>query len=123
LHTPLVDACRALIRARLSALADEVSGSARLFESALRDFRELALPFEEALATIVMATVLEPTTPELRAAADAARDILVRLQAAPFSERLDALVEPRQAADASGSPRQRATASSDGRSSSTPLSR
>jgi hypothetical protein len=66
-----------------------------------------------------MATVLEPTTPELRAAADAARDILVRLQALPFIERLDEVVEPRQAAGASGSSGQRARASSDWSGSST----
>jgi hypothetical protein len=37
-----------------------------------------------------MATLLEPTTPEVLAAAEAAREILVRLGAAPFIARLDA---------------------------------
>jgi class 3 adenylate cyclase/tetratricopeptide (TPR) repeat protein len=123
LHTPLVDACRALIRAGLSALAHEASGSARLSENALREFRGLAIPFEEAMATIVLATVLDSDTPELPALVDAARDILVRLQAAPFIEVLDSLVESRHAADASGPSRLRDTASSDDRSGSTPLSR
>ena len=37
-----------------------------------------------------MATLLEPADPEVRAAAEAAREILVRLRAAPFIARLDA---------------------------------
>jgi hypothetical protein len=99
LHTPLVDACRALIGAGLSVLANEVSGPARLFESALRDFRGLALPFEEALATIVMATLLDPAEPEVRAAADAAREILSRLGATPFLARLDAAMQRHPSAE------------------------
>jgi len=39
-----------------------------------------------------MATLLEPTLPEVNAAADAARDILTRLRAAPFLDRLAAAV-------------------------------
>ena len=37
-----------------------------------------------------MAILLDPADPEVRAAAEAAREILVRLGAAPFIERLDA---------------------------------
>jgi hypothetical protein len=37
-----------------------------------------------------MGTLLDPADPEVRAAADAAREILVRLEAAPFLARLDA---------------------------------
>jgi two-component system sensor histidine kinase DesK len=87
---PLVDAYRALIRVGLSALTNDVSGPARFCEDALRHFRVLALPFEEALATIVMATLLDPAEPEVRAAAAAAREILTRLGATPFILPLDA---------------------------------
>ena len=41
-----------------------------------------------------MATLLDPTNPEVRAAAEAAREILVRLEAAPFIARLDAAMAP-----------------------------
>jgi hypothetical protein len=37
-----------------------------------------------------MATLLDPSDPEVRAAAEAAREILVRLGAKPFLERLEA---------------------------------
>lgn len=37
-----------------------------------------------------MAQLLDPDEPEVRAAADTAREILVRLEAAPFIARLDA---------------------------------
>jgi hypothetical protein len=37
-----------------------------------------------------MATLLDPSEPEVQAAAEAAREILVRLRAAPFIARLDA---------------------------------
>ena len=37
-----------------------------------------------------MVTLLEPTDPEVRAGAEASREILVRLEAAPFIARLDA---------------------------------
>jgi len=36
-----------------------------------------------------MASLLDPAEPEVRAAADAAREILIRLRAQPFLERLD----------------------------------
>jgi hypothetical protein len=40
-----------------------------------------------------MAILLDPSVPEVRAAADAARTTLVRLGAAPFVARLDAALE------------------------------
>ena len=38
-----------------------------------------------------MATLLDPDIPEVQAAADAAMDILTRLEAAPFVARLEAV--------------------------------
>jgi hypothetical protein len=52
-----------------------------------------------------MATLLDPADPEVRAAADAAREILVRLRAAPFIARLDAaLARPSDGAGHSAAP-------------------
>jgi hypothetical protein len=57
-------------------------------------WRDLGLVWDEALCAIDMARVLDPTDPEVRAAADAAREILVRLEAARFIDRLDAALAP-----------------------------
>ena len=90
LHAPLVEARGAVIRAGLAALEGDLDRSARLFERALRDFQHLNLPFEEASAAIVMATVLDPASPEVRSAAERARAILVGLRAEPFLDQLEA---------------------------------
>jgi len=58
--------------------------------SALRSWRDLGLAWDEALAGVDMALLLDPTDPWVRANAEAAREILVRLEAAPFIARLDA---------------------------------
>jgi hypothetical protein len=55
-----------------------------LYREALRCWRDLGLAWDEALCAIDMATLLDPADPEVRAAAEAAREILVRLEAAPF---------------------------------------
>jgi hypothetical protein len=56
-----------------------------------------------------MATLLDPTDPEVRAAAEAAREILVRLRAAPFIARLDAALA--RSSDPAGHPAAPTTAS------------
>ena len=89
LHFPLVETRRTVLRAGLAALEGEATGSARLFEVASREFRELGVPFEEALATIVMASVLDPGSPEVRAAVERAGEILTKLRAQPFLHQLE----------------------------------
>ena len=61
-------------------------------------WRTLGLAWDEALAGIDMATLLDPAEQEVRAAAEGARAILVRLGAAPFIERLDAAMAGQAAA-------------------------
>jgi hypothetical protein len=61
-----------------------------LYCDALRDWRDLGLVWDEALCGLDMATLFDPAEPEVRTAADDAREILVRLEAAPFLARLDA---------------------------------
>jgi hypothetical protein len=51
-----------------------------------------------------MATILDPTDPEVRAAAEAARETLVRLEAAPFVARLDAAMARSGGPAAAGRP-------------------
>jgi len=61
-----------------------------LYRDALRAWRDLGLAWDEALCGLDMALLLDPADPEVHAAAGTAREILVRLEAAPFIARLDA---------------------------------
>ena len=78
-----------MIRAGLAGLAGDVPESIRLFQTAFAELRSVGVPFDESLAGILMASVLDPSLPEVRAAADRAREILVRLGAQAFLEQLD----------------------------------
>ncbi len=65
------------------------------YREALRAWQGLGLVWDEALCSIDMATVLDASDGEVRAAADAGRAILARLGAGPMLERLDsALARP-----------------------------
>jgi len=92
LHLPLVDARRHVLRAGLAALSGDAPATVRGFELALAAFRSIGTPFDEALAAILMARVLDPDLAENREATARARDILVGLRATPFLEQLDAAV-------------------------------
>ncbi len=89
-HTPVVDARRTAIQAGLAALEERTGEAAGLFQDALRRLRELGMPFDEGLTAIDMAMMLDPAAHDVRAATDAAREILERLGAVPFIARLDA---------------------------------
>ncbi len=88
-HGPAIEAGRTTIRAGIAALESRSSDALALYRDALREWRDLGLVWDEALCGVDMATLLDPADPEVRAAADAAREILVRLQAAPYLARLD----------------------------------
>jgi tetratricopeptide (TPR) repeat protein len=89
-HGPAVEADRKTIRAGIAALDGRPGDAMALYREALRAWRDLGVPWDEALCAIDMATLLDPSEPEVRAAAEAAREILVRLEARPFIARLDA---------------------------------
>ncbi len=90
LHGPAIEATRSTISAGLAAL-DGRSDEARLtYRTALRSWRDLGLPFDEALTAIDMATLLDPAESEVRVAAESARETLARLGAKPFLARLEA---------------------------------
>jgi class 3 adenylate cyclase/tetratricopeptide (TPR) repeat protein len=89
-HGPVVEAERLTFRAGLAALEGRSGDALTLYRDALRAWRDLGLPWDEALCGLDMALVLDPSEPEVRTAADAARDVFVRLGAAPFVARLDA---------------------------------
>src|SRR4029077_7849978 len=85
-----VDNDRATIHAGIAALEGRTAEAMAGYRQALGVWRDLGLVWDEALCAIDMATVLDPSEPEVRAAGEAAREILVRLRAVPFIERLDA---------------------------------
>ena len=85
-----IDADRATILAGIAGLEDRTAEALAGYRQVLGVWRDLGLVWDEALCAIDMATVLDPTDPEVRAAGEAAREILVRLRAVPFVERLDA---------------------------------
>jgi class 3 adenylate cyclase/tetratricopeptide (TPR) repeat protein len=89
-HGPAVEADRRTIRAGLAALEGPPADALPLYREAIRGWRDLGLAWDEALCGIDMASLLDPADSEVRTAADAAREILVRLGAAPFIARLDA---------------------------------
>ena len=89
-HGRATKADRLSIRAGLAALEGRRADALSLYRDALRAWRDLGLPWDEALTTIDMAALVDPAEPEVRAAAGAAREILARLRAQPFLERLDA---------------------------------
>ena len=89
-HGRVVDLNRRTILAGLVALEGRPRDALSAFCEALAGWRDLGSPWRVALTAITMATLLEPADPEVQAAAKAAREILVRLKAAPFIARLDA---------------------------------
>ncbi len=92
-HGPAIDAGAASIQAGLAALDRRPADALALYRDAIRRFRAMGAPLDEAFTAIEMATLLDPTEPEVRAAAASAREILTRLGARPFVARLDAAMD------------------------------
>ena len=83
----------ATIRAGIAALEGRRTDAIAGYREVLRGWRTAGLTFDEALATVDMATVLAPTEREMPEAATdiaEARATLIRLGARPFLERLGA---------------------------------
>ena len=89
LHSPVVDARLLTMHAWTSAVGGRASEAPGLFQEALAAWRALELVWDEAMTGIDVATLLDPTTPEVRAIADSTRTILQRLGASPYLARLD----------------------------------
>ncbi|MFI5199988.1 MAG: hypothetical protein ACHQXL_06405, partial [Candidatus Limnocylindrales bacterium] len=90
IHGPFIEARRTELRAGLAALDDRPADALVLYQDALRRYLALGVEIDQAFTAIEMATLLDPTLPEVIAAGEVARDILVRLRAKPFIARLDA---------------------------------
>src|SRR5437899_12619972 len=92
-RAPTVEARRWTIGAGLAAAEGRRAESLAMYRDALRRWRDLGLVFDEALACIDMATLLDTDEPEVRAAAQSARAILERLGAKPLLARLEAAMQ------------------------------
>ena len=99
-HGSVVELRRMTIRAGLAAMEGRSADALALYREALRGWRDAGLPWDQALTGIDMATLLEPSEPEVRSAAGSAREILVRLGAKPFLQRLDAAMARSGSAEA-----------------------
>ena len=91
----VVLADRLTIRAGIAALEGRPDDALSMYRDALRAWRDLGLAWDEALCGIDMATLLDPTRAEVLEAVGVAREILVRLEAAPFVARLYAALRRR----------------------------
>ncbi len=109
-HGPVAEIHRATLRAGLAALDGKAAEALGLYRDALRGLHDLGLPWDEALTAVDMASVLDPTDPEVGAAAETARQILVGLGARPFLERLETALA-RTAAPGADAPSPRGRAS------------
>ena len=89
--TALPPSCGATtIRAGIAALDGRTGEAIALFRVAREGWRDIGLPWEEALVGIDMATLLDAREPEVVAAAARSREILTGLRARPFLDRLEA---------------------------------
>ena len=86
-----VDLDLATLRAGIAAREGRRAESASAYREALRGWRQLGLAFDEALAALDMALLLDPSEPDLRALVDTGRETLRRLGARPLLDRLDAI--------------------------------
>src|SRR4029079_706232 len=64
--------------AGIAALDGRPANAAPLSREALREWRDFALAWDEALCGLDMVTLLDPTEPEVREIAESTRGILVR---------------------------------------------
>jgi len=103
-HGSLIEARRISIGAGLAALDGRPADALSLYRDAIGRFRDLGMPLDEAFTAIEMASLLGPAEPDVGAAANAAREILTRLGAKPFLERLEAaMTRPSPASGEAGS--------------------
>jgi hypothetical protein len=89
-RTLTIDTRRKVMHAGIAALEGDMDVASRLFLEAIQTWREMKLGFEEAQTGVDIVTVLDPSVPEVKAVAMSTRQLLERLGARPYLERLDA---------------------------------
>jgi class 3 adenylate cyclase/tetratricopeptide (TPR) repeat protein len=89
LPTPRLAAERLAIRGGLAGLEGRPADAIRLYLEALAGYREIGFLFPQAQTAIEMATVLDPSIPEVAAAIEAGSAILTRLRARAYLDQLE----------------------------------
>ncbi|HEY4754364.1 MAG TPA: hypothetical protein VIH37_13840, partial [Candidatus Limnocylindrales bacterium] len=84
----MLDANAAALGAGITALQGRPDEALNAYRGALRLLKDVGARFDAALVAIDMATLLDPAHQEVRAAASDARELLGRLGAQPFLDRL-----------------------------------
>jgi len=87
-HGQAISTERIAMRAGLAALEGRTADAHAGYREALEQWRDLDLEWDEAMTGLEMATVLDRGQPDVAAAIDRSREILERLRARPFLERL-----------------------------------
>ena len=95
-----VDADRAAVKAGIAALDGDESAAVAGYRTAITAWRELGMPFDEALGILSAVTRLGTSTPAEWI--ETARATFGRLEAAPLLALLDAAVEARPSGSANG---------------------
>ncbi len=103
-HGRALDLDRAAIGAGIAALEERRGEAVAGYRSAIAGWRDLGLPWDEALTSIEFVRVVGPDEPEAMAAADSARAILEGLGAARVLAILDASIEVGRTRGSSATP-------------------
>jgi hypothetical protein len=90
-----------VVEAGIAALGGRTDDALARYDEALRGWADLGISWEEAMTGLDLATLLDPTIPRVRAAAERARAILVGLRATRLLELLDAAIRRTDAPAAS----------------------
>ncbi|MBI2763375.1 MAG: AAA family ATPase [Chloroflexi bacterium] len=88
-HGPAISAAHAEIEAGLLALAGDIGAAGLRYRDVLGAWRDLGLPWDEALTAITMAVVVGPAGPGVESAARAARETFKRLGASALVAQLE----------------------------------
>ncbi|MFL5670284.1 MAG: hypothetical protein ACJ77U_12930, partial [Chloroflexota bacterium] len=91
-HGPAAELTRTTIRAGIAALDGRTTEAISLYRGTRDGWRDIGLPWEEALLGIDMASLLDSRESEVVLAVARSREILTGLRAKTFLDRLDALV-------------------------------
>jgi len=89
-HGQAISVERVAMRAGLAALEGRATDAHAGYRDALDGWRELGLEWDEAITGLEMATVLDGSQPDVGAAIRRSREVMERLGARPFLDRLSA---------------------------------
>ncbi|MGZ6339153.1 MAG: AAA family ATPase [Candidatus Limnocylindrales bacterium] len=104
LKGPVYHAHRLALRAGVWALEGRIAEALAAYRAVLATWRDLRLPFEEALVGLDMVELLGPAEPDARLAGESARRSLTDLRAKPFLERLERALGPAEGGDGHAAP-------------------